>query len=550
MYVASFVSILCFVILCIEVESHKIDVPVVTTSLGKIRGSSDFKTRLGKTIYAFRNIRYAKPPINELRFQPPVPVEKWNGIYDATQDGVLCPQPQAYGNSSEDCLILNVYATKLPIDKHLKRPVIVHIHAGGFYSVGSPSYWAGPDYYLDQDIVLVTFNYRLATLGFLSTGDKHAPGNNGFKDQVEVLKWVQNNIQAFGGDPNSVTLVGYSAGGWSNVLHMLSPMSQGLFHKVISMSGTPVGIWPIPTNQLELARRQARVVGCPDDTPENIVKCLKTVSSERLGQSLGELAEFGWDPILRWSPVIEGDFGQQRFLHDDPTKLIKAGQFQNVPFMVGQTEDELLGSAYAVVNNESLAQEMTNDFERIAPISFLYERNTERSRKISRAIKKFYLNDKPVVKTQLENLSRLYTDAIMGFQSNRAAKLFSKYGTSPVYYYCFTFQGRYSHLTLPGTNDTAGVVHHDDLYIYFISKDFSRLTEIHANFARTGNPTPQVNEKLNNLKWDRFTLESQKYLDIGENLIGYFLEYVYTFWKHPTSFYIVFLSPALSSEDN
>nr|CAH7758726.1 unnamed protein product [Callosobruchus chinensis] len=136
----------------------------------------------------------------------------------------MCPQPTAGDPVSEDCLMVNVYSTKV---RNPKRPVIVFIHAGGYYSVGSTSTWAGPNYYLDQDIVLVTINYRLATLGFLSTGTKEAPGNNGMKDQVEALRWIKHNIASFGGDPDSVTIQGYSAGGFSVILHMISPMSQG-----------------------------------------------------------------------------------------------------------------------------------------------------------------------------------------------------------------------------------------------------------------------------------------------------------------------------------
>ena len=104
---------------------------------------------------------------------------------------------------------------------------MVWIHGGGFYSNTGQSVWFGPDYLMDHDIVLVTMNYRLATLGFLSTGDKFAPGNYGMKDQVQVLKWVQDNIQFFGGDPLQVTIAGQSAGAASVILHMISPMSRG-----------------------------------------------------------------------------------------------------------------------------------------------------------------------------------------------------------------------------------------------------------------------------------------------------------------------------------
>lgn len=164
--------------------------------------------------------------------QDPVPIEKWENVLNATLDGPSCPQPTT-DPISEDCLILNIYSTKLPktSSDNPKRPVIVYFHSGGFYSVSSVSFWTGPQYFMDQDIVLVTVNYRLGSLGFLSTGDKESPGNYGLKDQVEALKFVKNNIAAFGGDPNSVTIAGYSAGAFSVTLHLLSPLSQGFVLK-------------------------------------------------------------------------------------------------------------------------------------------------------------------------------------------------------------------------------------------------------------------------------------------------------------------------------
>lgn len=124
--------------------------------------------------------------------------------------------------------MINIYSTKLPKgNENPKRPVLFFIHEGGYYSLTGASALLGPQYLLDQEIVLVTMNYRLGSLGFLSTGEKEAPGNYGFKDQVLALKFVKNNIAAFGGDPDSVTISGYSAGGSSVTLHLVSPMSQG-----------------------------------------------------------------------------------------------------------------------------------------------------------------------------------------------------------------------------------------------------------------------------------------------------------------------------------
>ncbi|CAG9773584.1 unnamed protein product [Ceutorhynchus assimilis] len=508
---------------------------IVATPMGQIQGSV-IQSRLGKPIYSFRGIRYAKAPVEELRFQPPVPIEKYDGVYNATADRPMCPQPTT-DPTSEDCLYLNVYTTKLPkgSDKNVKRPVIVHIHAGGFYSVGSASYWAGPQYFMDQDIVLVTFNYRLGSLGFLATGEKEATGNNGLKDQVQVLKWVKKNIEAFGGDSNSVTILGYSAGAISVVLHMVSPMSTGLFHKAVAMSCSPTAQWPIRHEQLDLARRQAKFVGCPDDTPANILKCLKTKPANDLGQSLPKFAEFGTDPVLIWTPVMEKDFGQPRFLHAHPITLIKNGEFQKVPFITGVTTDEFAYKAFLVVNNETLLKQLNEKWEETAPIPFLYERNTDNSKTISKALKKFYFDDKPIDKSNMASLGQLYADSMIGFGVNRAVKLISERNNASTYYYKFNYQGRYSHYYTPDSNGTKpfGVVHHDDLiYLFYISKLFplfkesspkevemvNKLTILYANFAKFGTPIPTPNDRLDNVKWEPYNIKTQKYLDIGNKL--------------------------------
>lgn len=178
---------------------------------------------------------------------------------------------------SEDCLRLNVYTRSASPQQ--KRPVIIYFHPGGYYELSAQSKTvAGPQHFLDRDIVLVTANYRLGILGFLATGTKDAPGNNGLKDQVHVFKWVRENIEKFGGDQESVTLMGYSAGSMSITMHLVSPMSQGLFHRAIVMSGSAAAQWEILSHQLDLAKKQARLLNCSDESVEDIMNCLRKVS--------------------------------------------------------------------------------------------------------------------------------------------------------------------------------------------------------------------------------------------------------------------------------
>lgn len=189
----------------------------------------------------------------------------------------MCPQQNSDPNDvSEDCLRLNVYMHGLT---DTRRPVIVYIHPGGFYNTsGQSKNYVGPQYLMDRDIVLVTLNYRLASLGFLSTGTKECPGNNGLKDQVAALRWVRDYIAKFGGDPTCVTLMGYSAGGMSVSLHLVSSMSRGLFHRAIAMSGAAMAQWEVPEHQLDLAKRQARLIDCPEGHVNELIDCFKRVS--------------------------------------------------------------------------------------------------------------------------------------------------------------------------------------------------------------------------------------------------------------------------------
>lgn len=174
-------------------------------------------------------------------------------------------------------------------------------------------------------------------------------------------------------------------------------------------------------------------------------------------------------------------------------------------------------------------------FLKVAPIAFLYERNTDNSKTISKALKRIYFEDKPIDKTMIANLGQLYADALVGFGVNRAAELISEKNNASTYYYKFNYQGRYSHYYTPDSNNTKpyGVVHHDDLiYLFYISKLFplfkenspkevemvNKLASLYANFAKYGNPIPTPNDRLDNVKWEPFNTKTQKYLDIGNKL--------------------------------
>ncbi|HEY2675976.1 MAG TPA: carboxylesterase family protein [Steroidobacteraceae bacterium] len=228
---------------------------IVQIDAGSLRGS-----RIGSAI-AFRGIPYAQPPVGELRWKPPQPPMPWQGVKEATQPGSACsqrasglvpffaPMAQAYGSkfeqppiqSSEDCLYLDVWVPQWPAKRAL--PVMVWLH-GGSNTVGSGTQSTYDGVSLTQHgIVLVTLNYRLGVMGFFSHPEltaespHHSSGNYGSLDQLAALNWVKRNIAQFGGDPENVTLFGESAGAIDSARLMASPLSAGLFRRVISESG-------------------------------------------------------------------------------------------------------------------------------------------------------------------------------------------------------------------------------------------------------------------------------------------------------------------------
>uniref|UniRef100_A0A3B4TE44 Carboxylic ester hydrolase n=1 Tax=Seriola dumerili TaxID=41447 RepID=A0A3B4TE44_SERDU len=222
---------------------------VVSLKNGQIRGEYVTVTGTERRVKQYLGIPFARPPVGPLRLAAPQDVEPWEGERDGTQQPPMCVQdPEIVVNVSktmsmqytvpelsEDCLYLNVY-TPAEATKRDKLPVMVWIHGGGL-SMGAASQYDGAPLAAYENIVMVIIQYRLGILGFLSTGDEHAQGNWGFLDQLAALRWVKENIEAFGGDPQAVTVAGESAGGISASILTLSPQAKGLFQRAIFQSG-------------------------------------------------------------------------------------------------------------------------------------------------------------------------------------------------------------------------------------------------------------------------------------------------------------------------
>ncbi|XP_035223669.1 neuroligin-4, X-linked-like, partial [Stegodyphus dumicola] len=235
------------------------DYPIINTKNGRVKGKI-LKLTNGREVAAFLGIFFAEPPVGHLRFKAPVPKAPWKGIFNATTFGPLCAQSKnrshwdivttAKGkkvlrrlglwnySQGEDCLNLNIYvpAEALPSRSKTNKPlsVMFFIH-GGSYKTNGGRFYPGEWLASAGQVIVVTVNYRLGVLGFLSTEDSNAKGNYGLLDQILALKWVKENIAAFGGNSTDVTIFGNSAGGACVGLHLVSPVSRGKIFLVIEL---------------------------------------------------------------------------------------------------------------------------------------------------------------------------------------------------------------------------------------------------------------------------------------------------------------------------
>lgn len=217
--------------------------------------------------------------IGELRFRAPIRNQPWNGTLNGTVFGPMCMQAGVGPFASEDCLQLNVFTKNLPSNETVGLiPVIVNIHGGGFEFGTAINH--GPEYLLDRDIVLVTVNYRLGAFGFMGVGTADVSGNQGLKDQSLGLRWIHENIRHFGGDPERVTISGLSAGSVAVTAHIVSPMSQGLFHNVIGQSGSIASQIRPESNNTDIVMELAVRVNCTTATIDGMVSCLRNVSAK------------------------------------------------------------------------------------------------------------------------------------------------------------------------------------------------------------------------------------------------------------------------------
>ncbi|XP_074412303.1 bile salt-activated lipase [Zonotrichia albicollis] len=501
---------------------------VVLTEGGFVEGESKKLGLFGGYVDIFRGIPFAAPPKT---LEDPQPHPGWDGTLKAKEFKKRCMQlklTQTDVRGSEDCLYLNIWVPQGRKQVSTKLPVMVYIYGGAFLLGGSQGanfldnyLYDGEEIAVRGNVIVVTINYRVGPLGFLSTGDENLPGNYGLKDQHMAIAWVKRNIKAFGGDPDNITIFGESAGAASVSLQTLSPKNKGLFKRAISQSGVGVCSWAIQRDPLVWAKKLGEKVGCSTDNTTVLANCLRHSNPKDL--TLAYHMQFTHLPMpfaltLAFSPVLDGDF-----LPDVPEKLF--ANAADIDYLAGVNNMD--GHIFAGVDVPAINRplvKVTAD----QVYNLIKGLTVDRGEAGANATYNIYTQswgDKPEQEVVKKTVVDLTTDYIFLIPTQVALDLHLQNAKSgKTYSYVFSEPSR-----MPVYPRWVGADHADDLQ-YVFGKPFATplgywpkhrtlskaMIAYWTNFARSGDPN--VGHSDVPVSWPAYTDKSKYYLDINHKM--------------------------------
>lgn len=451
---------------------------IISTKHGRIKGVQESNYQY------FLGIPYAKPPVGDLRFCEPQAMEPWGGIKDTTKFGPIAPQNHQGDMplelvEDEDCLHLNIWA---PSTDKKARPVMFWIHGGGFLtSASSRPRFNGASLAAHGNVIVVNFNYRLGSLGFLDLPG--IPPNIGIQDQIAALNWVRDNIKAFGGDPNNITIFGESAGAMSVAILLAIPATKNSFHRAIMESGA--------TNPRDLRR---------DISRKGAEKFLSKLHIEK--GDINALREVPWKKLMRVQKKIAGTiidgktnpfrpFIDGKIIPEQPLEIIRKGNNSKVPLIIGFNEDELsILSFYLDKVDEGVKKAMIEIVQTMIHKNGINDKALE---KLNKAYEQEM--DAAYRNTPYKYLYTILSDSMFRLPIIRQLEAHTEH-QSDIYTYIFSYHtpkygGAFHTLEIPfvfGTLEKADIPDgaiDTDAETQLLAK---KMMDSWVTFARTGNP--------------------------------------------------------------
>ncbi|XP_018304165.1 carboxylesterase 5A [Mycetomoellerius zeteki] len=502
----------------------------------------------------YLGIPYAQPPVDNLRFMRPMtePLPSWNEVKNATQFAPSCPQATGQlklheklfkqllpldmpdPGFNEDCLFLNIFVPSEGNRQNDQWPVMVWFH-GGDFNTGTPAIWDASVFVSKQKVLVVTVAYRLNILGFFTTTDSEASGNYGMFDQIAALDWIKRNIKYFNGSPSNIVIYGHNSGAISVGLHMLSPLSEGKFHKAIAMSGDAISSVGTLEREKPVVDIIADRFSCSRQPTSELIECLRRLPADHL-------IKYSSD-IESWGPIVDAETNNETepFLAQHPKDILESGNFNAVPLMVGYTNNEQVLAYMEIINNknpegglssENFEKMITDEFTAAVQIPDDNSTCESKPEMVINAVLFFY---RPYPTTT--NMTA-FRDKYLDLQTEKnfaagltllADKVTKKKSTA------FVYRFDYRPKTQPVTKDVpewAGVPHMFELpFVWglphmtgvsgtqwnFNDKRMSEsMMTMLTTFAKTGDPS--FVERTVSVKWEPYTQDNPRILIIDKTI--------------------------------
>nr|XP_057927503.1 bile salt-activated lipase-like isoform X2 [Doryrhamphus excisus] len=518
---------------------------VVQTEGGQVQGVSK-SMGLFRTVDVFKGIPFADTPG---LWEKPKPHPGWSGVLKANKYAERCLQVtllQTKTRGSHDCLYLNIFVPQgLTVSSNL--PVMVYLFGGAFLlgasndlAILGDSLYDGKEMADRGNVIVVTANYRVGTLGFLSSGDARLPGNYGLWDQHAAISWVRRNIASFGGNPDNITIFGQSAGAASASFQMLSPHSKGLFRRAITQCGVALSPWALQRNPMGLTKKIARKVGCYRSDEDMMLACLKM--SDPVGLTMAGkidillmLGKGVVMDLLELAPVVDGDF-----LPEHPSRLFRNAA--DVDYMAGINSMD--GHIFAGVDVPSINKRNANTT--VEDVRGLLAGLTKEkgNAAVGSALSVYsaHWGSIPEPAVVKKTVADIETDFLFLVPTQTALQLHANHSSGArTFSYLFNMKTR-----IPGFPGWVEAEHSEDLQylfgkpfstplVYFPRhRDLSRYMMAYwTNFAKTGNPN--LGDSKVPVQWPPFTTTHRPFLTINHRMskssVSYDLRRDYvTYW--------------------
>ncbi|KAL4707350.1 hypothetical protein ACJJTC_005279 [Scirpophaga incertulas] len=503
----------------------------------------------GGTYASFRGVPYASQPVGNLRFKELQPAKPWNGYLNATIEGPVCPfhdifygsllQPQGV---SEACIHANIHVpfNGLPkpgssLGSSRRLPVLVYIHGGGWIDGSGDADVNGPEYLVSKDVIVITFNYRLDVFGFLCLNTAKAPGNNGLRDIVTFLQWVQRNVHYFGGDPDDVTLAGQSAGSSSAHLLSLSPVTKGLFKRIWLMSGTAIQSYytasPKFTQLVTSSFLSLLDLGSVSHE-EAYDRLVEMPFDVIMNASTKLLAQFG---VTTFVPVVESKYPNvTAIIEDDPEVLLEKGYGKDIPLVIGFTNVECETSRYRLADIDIVNRYNENPSIGLSP-HLLFTKPSDEIRNMSQKVSLRYFNGKPAT---LDEFIKLCTETYFQYPALKLARLRAASRGAPVWLYKFAYNADYSALKISKNMTYVGAGHSEDMTTLFKTnsldvphsnndkKMIKTLTDLLVSFVKNNEPArwhwPAIGNDLEYQFLESYKLQYVRISEYDQEMVHFF----------------------------